>query len=144
MLLAVINACLLLAAAAWLWSRVHFKSSTAVPVVPGLPLLGSVIALGRGGTAFLSQCRQQVRECGHISQQPFNFPCTCLNYVISCSRWCDLGLCLNAATAASLPSRRINIINYVACIPSHEIASLSRVMSSRSKCGTACSCPNCC
>jgi hypothetical protein len=60
MLLAVLNACLLLAAAAWLWSFIRGSSSTAVPVVPGLPLLGSVVALGRGGTAFLTQCRQQV------------------------------------------------------------------------------------
>ncbi|KAF6254878.1 cytochrome P450 [Scenedesmus sp. NREL 46B-D3] len=59
MLLAVLNTCLLLAAAAWLLSIIRGSSSTAVPVVPGLPLFGSVVALGRGGTAFLSQCRQQ-------------------------------------------------------------------------------------
>ncbi|WIA16335.1 hypothetical protein OEZ85_013034 [Tetradesmus obliquus] len=75
MLLAVINACLLLAAAAWLWSTTYFKSSTAVPVVPGLPLLGSVIALGRGGTAFLSQCRQQFGDvfCLHVLHQRMVF-----------------------------------------------------------------------
>jgi hypothetical protein len=61
MLLAVLNSCLLLAAAAWIWSSIpRNSSSSAVPQVPGLPLLGSVLALGRGGTAFLTQCRQKV------------------------------------------------------------------------------------
>lgn len=30
------------------------------PVVPGLPVLGNAVALGKGGLAFISQCRQQV------------------------------------------------------------------------------------
>eukprot|EP00775_Hariotina_reticulata_P002863 gene2863-3155_t len=30
-----------------------------VPQVPGLPLLGNVIALGRGGSAFISKCRHK-------------------------------------------------------------------------------------
>lgn len=30
------------------------------PLVPGLPLLGSALALGAGGAAFLTRCREQV------------------------------------------------------------------------------------
>jgi hypothetical protein len=33
------------------------------PVVPGLPLLGSALALGSGGAAFLETCRKKVGWC---------------------------------------------------------------------------------
>eukprot|EP00878_Enallax_costatus_P026804 GHUV01028803.1.p1 GENE.GHUV01028803.1~~GHUV01028803.1.p1 ORF type:complete len:247 (+),score=65.51 GHUV01028803.1:153-893(+) len=56
-LLIIVNTCLLLAGL-WLWKYIS-QSSTGVPVVPGLPLLGNTIALGRGGVAFITQCRQQ-------------------------------------------------------------------------------------
>lgn len=60
MFLVIFNASLLLT---WLLLRRYFsRSSTTVPVVPGLPLLGNVIALGRGGVAFITQCRQKVRH----------------------------------------------------------------------------------
>lgn len=37
------------------------------PTVAGLPLLGSALALGSGGAAFLRQCRKQVRfGCIHL------------------------------------------------------------------------------
>ena len=41
------------------------------PVVPGLPVLGSALALGSGGAAFLQQCRKEVRcACILFSQGP--------------------------------------------------------------------------
>lgn len=41
-------------------SAAGFSSVRLPPVVPGLPLLGSALALGRGGAAFLQQCHEQV------------------------------------------------------------------------------------
>ena len=37
------------------------------PIVPGLPVLGSALALGAGGAAFLQQCRKEVRcTCNRV------------------------------------------------------------------------------
>ena len=56
---------ILLAAAALLmvWHLLARRKQQlmTVPVVPGLPLLGNVVALGRGGVAFITKCRQRVR-----------------------------------------------------------------------------------
>jgi hypothetical protein len=43
------------------WGALARRSAPAPlpPVVPGLPLLGNALALGRGGVAFISQCRQR-------------------------------------------------------------------------------------
>lgn len=35
---------------------------SCIPVVPGIPVLGNAIALARGGLAYITQCRQTVRE----------------------------------------------------------------------------------
>lgn len=52
---------ILLLTALCIWRHVSHRS-TNVPVVPGLPLFGNLIALGRGGVAFISQCRDKVRS----------------------------------------------------------------------------------
>jgi hypothetical protein len=111
MLLAVINSCLLLAAVIWLWSSKLFKSSTAVPVVPGLPLIGSVIAVGRGGTAFLTQCRQQVsprhffnyNKTSHLETQQLPQMLTCRSMSM-----CYMASCTAAATVKLARSYRVH------------------------------------
>jgi hypothetical protein len=47
----------------WLYVSSLNKRRSSIPVVPGLPILGNAIALGKGGLAFITQCRQQVRKC---------------------------------------------------------------------------------
>lgn len=47
----------------WSYASAFNRKCSSIPVVPGLPILGNVIALGKGGLAFITQCRQQVRKC---------------------------------------------------------------------------------
>ncbi|KAI8474677.1 MAG: cytochrome P450 [Monoraphidium minutum] len=58
-LLAGVAAAAALALAAWRRAAPHAAACSA-PHVPGLPLLGSTLALGRWGAAFLSACRGAV------------------------------------------------------------------------------------
>ena len=62
-------AALAAAAAALLLSRARRRPHCGAPHVPGLPLLGSALALGRWGAAFLSACRDAVGRdafCLHL------------------------------------------------------------------------------
>lgn len=50
-----------LVTALWLVVRILVTKKNSIPSVPGIPVLGNAIALGKGGLAFITQCRQKVR-----------------------------------------------------------------------------------
>jgi hypothetical protein len=44
----------------YLFITFWLSKATSIPTAPGLPILGNAIALGKGGLAYISQCRQRV------------------------------------------------------------------------------------